>query len=129
MLKLKQIKDDDGILVPIEFNEIVPFCVQRIFYVTGVPAGEERGNHAHYRTQQLLICIQGRIVVKLYNGKTHRRFTLLPGQFVHVDRMIWDSQIFETGHDILLSLCSTNYDFNDYIIDKEEFRRLVSNES
>ena len=60
-------KDDDGTLVPIEFSKL-PFEPRRIFYVCDVPRGEERGMHAHHETQQILTCVQGKILVKLHNG-------------------------------------------------------------
>ena len=44
---------------------------------------------------------------------------------VFVDKMIWDSQTYETGKDIMLSLCSTEYDKADYIEDIKDFERLA----
>ena len=64
---LRQCVEDNGTLVPIDFSELT-FAPKRVFYVTGVPAGDERGHHAHYETQQLLICVQGKISVHLYDG-------------------------------------------------------------
>ena len=48
-------KDHRGLLVPIEFAQL-PFMPKRLFYVSNVPKGEERGNHAHYNTKQILTC-------------------------------------------------------------------------
>ena len=48
-INLETYKNIDGILVPIEFDSFA-FTPKRIFYVYGVPAGEERGLHAHYET-------------------------------------------------------------------------------
>ena len=42
------------------------------------------------------------------------------------DKMVWDSQVFTTGNDILLSICSTAYDREDYIEDFDEFLRIVN---
>ena len=52
-----------GLLAPIELGQL-PFVPKRVFYVCGVPKGQERGNHAHYTTKQILTCIQGEIIVK-----------------------------------------------------------------
>jgi len=124
---LKTIKDNDGTLVPIEFNGL-PFEPKRIFYVCNVPKGEERGNHAHFETRQLLVCLQGSILVKLHDGKELKEYRLMPNQSVLVERMTWDSQVFETDNDVLLSICSTNYNKSDYIEDFEEFLRIVNKE-
>ena len=80
-------KDPDGTLVPIEFNRI-PFVPKRIFYVCDIPKDEERGNHAHYETKQLLICVQGEIIVKMHNGRYLESIKLKPNQSVLVDKMI-----------------------------------------
>jgi len=127
LTNLKTIKDDEGTLVPIEFSDL-PFEPKRIFYVCDVPKGEERGNHAHFETRQFLVCLQGSILVKLHDGKELKEYRLMPNQSVLVERMIWDSQVFETDRDVLLSICSTNYNKSDYIEDFEEFLRIVNKE-
>lgn len=122
---LKIINEQDGTLVPIDFFEL-PFTPKRVFYVRNVPAGEERGKHAHYKTKQLLICIKGSILVRLHNGKKLVEHLLSDGEAVLINEMIWDSQVFKTGDDVLLSICSTNYDKSDYIEDFEEFLKLTN---
>ena len=124
-INLKIIKDDDGTLVPIELSDL-PFEPRRIFYVSGVPKGEERGNHAHFETQQILVCLQGSILVKLHDGRDLKEYRLNPNQAILVDKMIWDSQVFETDNDVLLSICSTNYDKSDYI---ENFNDFITTSS
>lgn len=125
---LKTIIDEDGVLVPIEFNKL-PFEPKRIFYVCDVPKGEERGNHAHYETQQILICLKGMIQVKLHDGFNLSKHLLIADEFIFVDKMIWDSQVFLSGDDILLSICSTSYDKSDYIEDFDQFISLVTKPS
>jgi dTDP-4-dehydrorhamnose 3,5-epimerase-like enzyme len=115
-------KDPDGTLVPIEFNKL-PFVPKRMFYVCDIPKDEERGNHAHYETKQVLICVQGEILVKLHDGTSLTKIMLQPNQSVLVDNMVWDSQVFLTGNDVLLSICSTPYDKKDYIEDFDSFLR------
>ena len=121
---LRQCVEDNGTLVPIDFSELT-FAPKRVFYVTGVPAGDERGHHAHYETQQLLICVQGKISVHLYDGYKTETIIMREHESVFVDKMILDSQIYKTGADIMLSLCSTEYNKEDYIEDIDEFNKLV----
>ena len=121
--QLKNIIESEGILIPIEFKDLV-FIPKRIFYVTDVPKGEERGKHAHFETMQYLICVQGKLIVKLFDGKITTTHSLIKGQSVFVDKMIWDSQIYLTGNDIMLSVCSTEYNPKDYINNKQEFIKL-----
>lgn len=65
-LKIKCYKESNGCLFPIDLSYL-PFEPKRIFYVTNTPKGEIRGKHAHFNTQQILVCIQGIILVKLYD--------------------------------------------------------------
>jgi dTDP-4-dehydrorhamnose 3,5-epimerase-like enzyme len=115
--------DADGILIPIEFDSL-PFIPKRIFIVKNVPICEERGNHAHYETQQILVCLKGKIEVKLYDGQSVSNYVLNEGESIFIDKMIWDSQIFHTGDDVLLSICSTEYNPMDYINNLDEFNDL-----
>jgi len=121
--ELKNITDKDGSLTPIEFKDL-SFIPKRIFYVTNVPINELRGQHAHFETQQLLICIKGVIGVKLHDGNALKQYVIKEGESIFVDKMIWDSQSFLTGNDILLVICNTEYDRKDYIEDFEEFKKL-----
>lgn len=123
-MNLETYKNNDGILVPIELDSLT-FPPKRLFYIYGVPAGEERGLHAHYETQQLLVCVQGSILVKLHDGFREKYFMLSQNDSVFVDKMIWDSQTYLTGDDILLSICSTKYDKQDYIEDFRTFLKKV----
>jgi len=118
-------KDPDGVLVPIEFDNL-PFEPKRIFYVLDVPKGEERGMHAHYSTQQIITCLRGEILVKLHDGSALREYGLRPNEWVFVDKLIWDSQIFLTGNDVLMSMCSTKYNKSDYIEDFTEFIQICT---
>ena len=113
-----------GYLLPIEFTNL-PFKAKRIFIVRDVPKNTIRGNHAHFETQQLLICIKGKIQVNLDYGKKKEKILIKEGQFVHIPKMVWDSQKFLTGNDIMISICSTIYDEKDYILNKKEFLNLI----
>ena len=111
---LKAYTDERGVLHPLNFDEL-PFTPRRMFLVSDVPAGVKRGDHAHYKTEQYLICLKGEIDVFLYDGQNTSRTTLQPMQGVYVPNLIWDSQVFKTGDDILLVFASTDYDREDYI--------------
>lgn len=113
-----------GKLTPLEFSEI-PFEPVRSFWITGTKAGEHRGGHAHYYTQQFLVCLRGCIGVIMDDGNNIDTTTLITGDFVHIPAMIWDTQFFATEDDILLVFCSTPYDRDDYIEDYSEFLKLI----
>lgn len=128
ILNHKQFTDSrGGYLIPIEFNSLT-FIPKRIFTIADVPKDQIRGEHAHYTTKQLLICVKGSIIVYLDDGKKITEHTLSAGESIYISEMIWDSQKFLTGADFVVVLASTNYDISDYILDKQEFYRLTNNE-
>jgi len=109
-----------GKLIPIELNK-VPFIPLRFFWITGMKQGVISGQHAHYLTKQYIICIQGKVEIDLYDGIVHRKFILNPNESIFVDKLIWDSQKYLTNNDILLVLCSTLYNKEDYIYNIIDF--------
>ena len=111
---LENFSDDRGDLHPLDFDRL-PFFPKRLFVVSNVPKGETRGGHAHFKTRQFLICLEGEIEVILDDGKTKSSITLTPTEGVYVPELVWDSQVFKTDKDILLVLASTHYDRSDYI--------------
>tara|TARA_R110000851_G_scaffold54271_1_gene128222 strand:- start:2812 stop:3195 length:384 start_codon:yes stop_codon:yes gene_type:complete len=116
-------KTERGTLSALDFGNLC-FEPKRVFYVKDVPRLTERGNHAHYKTQQYLICLEGKIEVNLFDGFKKTKHLLEKNEMIFVDRLIWDSQIYMTGKDILLSVSSTEYDPSDYITDIEKFKKL-----
>ena len=47
--------DDRGSLVVLEGEEIVPFAIQRVYYLFNTNTGAARGFHAHKTLQQVAV--------------------------------------------------------------------------
>jgi len=122
--KLLNFTEKEGILFPINFSDL-KFNPKRIFYITNVPKNEIRGKHAHLKNCQYLICIQGKIKVYLHNGIKESSRLLTPGISVYVPNLVWDYQEYLTDNSILLSLCSEEYNSNDYIHIFDEFKSIL----
>ncbi len=103
-------------------SEHVPFEVRRWFVVYDVPTRELRGEHAHRRCHQFLICVAGTVAVALDDGE-HRTEVVLdsPALGVHVPPMVWSSQLWYESSSVLLVLTSDPYDPDDYIREYERF--------
>mgnify|MGYP003132120473 FL=1 len=117
--------EDNGTLTAIEGEEL-PFSIERVFYIYDVPSGDIRGCHAHFRTEQLLLCLRGEVEVVCKDGKNKKRYLLdSPQKGLYIPPLIWDEQIY--GKDaVLVSLCSTPYIPSDYISDYDEYTALVN---
>lgn len=130
IIKLKQFEDKRGMLLPVEFSDL-PFTPQRMFFVThhGTFDAEKRvrGKHANKVCQQYFFVIAGKVEVSLFDGEGKQRFTIMAGQGIFIDNMIWNSYKAETmiGHtNIYLVLASHPYDPADYITDRNEFIKI-----
>ena len=113
-----------GDLTPLEFSDL-PFTPKRLFIVKNCGVGMRRGEHAHYTTQQLLICLKGEIKVVTHNGKKKDEGILKEGHSTLIESYHWDYQEFLTGEDILLVICSTLFNLDDYILDFDKFKEIV----
>ena len=122
---LKTLVETDGNLVPIESNIDVPFTVERIFYVYGVRDQNDRGKHAHYETEQILVCLNGKLEVSCDDGTNKRKYLLeSPQQALYIPAMIWDETVYLSKDTVMLALCNSNYDVDDYINDYKKFKSL-----
>lgn len=115
---------EGGDLLPVEFFDL-PFIPKRVFTVSGVPQNSIRGNHAHYETEQLLICVNGQILAGTDDGNKKQEIILNKGDSILVKKLVWDWQKFLTNNDFLLVLSSTHYDKKDYIEEIEKFYQIV----
>jgi UDP-2-acetamido-3-amino-2,3-dideoxy-glucuronate N-acetyltransferase len=112
-------RDPRGSLLPIEFNDALPFVVTRIFTVADVPEGQVRGAHAHKQCEQLLICLKGKISVFLDDGKSQTTVVLdSPDKGLHIKARVWGEQFGHSDDAVLLVLASDPYSFEDYIFDR-----------
>ncbi len=84
------IQDPRGDLTVGEFESEFPFRPKRYFIVSGVPSGEIRGEHAHRRCQQFLICAYGQCSVTVDDGATRLEILLnKPNVGIYLPPMVW----------------------------------------
>jgi len=114
-------------IMPIEF-ESLPFIPKRMYIVRDIPATEVRGYHAHKETQQVAICIDGKVRIDLFDGIDTKSHIISKGDSLLIPKLIWDSEVYLTGHDILMFICSTKYSLDDYILDIQEFISIKTGE-
>ena len=93
----------------------------------GVPSQETRGEHAHRRCHQFLICVHGSVRVLADNGSVREEFTLnSPSTGLHLPPMIWGTQYRYSADAVLLVFASERYDSDEYIRDYGEFLSLAA---
>lgn len=126
IIKSPVIEDLRGNLIAREVHKDIPFEPKRCFVVYDVPSKEIRGEHAHKKLHQLLICITGSVHCVLDNGKQRQEFNLdQPNIGLYIPPMVWGIQYKYSADAKLLVLASDVYDSADYIRDYNEYLRLV----
>jgi dTDP-4-dehydrorhamnose 3,5-epimerase-like enzyme len=116
------ISDPRGNLTVGEFERTLPFIPKRYFITFDVPNAKLRGEHAHKKCEQFLVCVRGSCAVVVDDG-THREEFLLdrPTFGVHVPAMIWATEYKHSPDSTLMVFTSDYYDPDDYIRDYQEF--------
>lgn len=124
--RLAGVRDMRGSLTAMEFERHVPFEVKRAFMVYDVPNREIRGEHAHWRCHQFLICVRGSCAAVVDDGVNRREVLLDSPDFgLHMPPMIWGTQYKYSADALLLVLASHAYDAADYIREYDEFRQAL----
>lgn len=124
---IKCATDLRGSLAAIEFATDLPFVPQRYFTVFDVPSKDVRGQHAHRRCEQFLVCLAG-LVTCLFDD-LHDRFTVQlesPGEGLYMPAWTWGAQYNYSSDAVLGVFASLPYDTDDYIRDYDEFINAAS---
>jgi len=125
-LEFRKSSDLRGELLVAEFAQHIPFEVKRVFFVMNVPSHQVRGEHAHRKCHQVLLCLQGSVMVAADNGSTRGEWRLdRPETGLHVHPMTWAAQYKYSKNAVLAVFASHAYDPDDYIRDYEEYIRAL----
>jgi acetyltransferase-like isoleucine patch superfamily enzyme/dTDP-4-dehydrorhamnose 3,5-epimerase-like enzyme len=120
-------EDLRGTLSAGEFPTDVPFTPHRYFMVFNVPGKDVRGEHAHRKCHQFLVCARGSVAVVVDDGHGSEEIVLdSPDLGLYVPPMIWAVQYRYSSDALLIVFASDPYDPADYIRDYDEFCALVS---
>jgi len=118
--------DKNGCLVPLESDKNIPFEIKRVFYIYATSDGVVRGQHARYKTQEIIICVNGSCKIDLFDGIERRTYTLSePHIGLYQSAMVW-GDIYDFSSDcVLLVLADTYYYEDDYIRDYDTFLKEI----
>jgi len=122
LIEFPLIPDPRGSLMFAEFPRHLPFQPLRFFVTYDVPAGSVRGEHAHRRLEQLIVCLKGSLVVTVDDG-TVREECLLdnPGIGLYIPPLTWGIQSGHSPDCVMLVLASDVYDESGYLRNYDDF--------
>lgn len=122
IIDLPKILDRRGNLSVIEEFKNVPFKIERCFWIYDVPGGETRGGHAYKNTQEFIVALSGSFDVVINDGTKEQKFSLNRSYYgLYVPNLNWRQMLNFSTNSLALVLASTKFDFNDYIINFDQF--------
>lgn len=125
IIDIPKVTDPRGNLSFIESNGIIPFEIDRVFYLYDVPADSERGGHSHHEAWQLLIAVAGSFDVVLDNGYERRRYTLnRPYKGLLIPPGFWRTMDNFSSGSVCMVLTNVKYDEADYVREYSHFLEI-----
>jgi dTDP-3-amino-3,4,6-trideoxy-alpha-D-glucose transaminase len=123
LIAMPMFRNELGSLGVAEFAQDIGFTPRRFYFLRDVPAGAERGVHAHRRLRQCVLCLNGAATVELEKAGRHFVFRLdRPEQALLIPPGCWQRIRDFTGDAVVGVLASEAYDAADYINEYAEFR-------
>lgn len=103
----------------------VSFDIKRIYWTYFTPESVERGAHAHYELEQILVAVSGKIIVYTeIPGGIKEQFVLeAPNVGLFLPKFCWHTMRY-SHNSTQMSIASMVYDESDYIRDYEIFLKL-----
>lgn len=122
LIRSALIRDLRGNLTAREVNKGIPFKPLRTFLIFDVPTKEVRGEHAHRKCEQFLVCVKGSVRVLCDDGDHRQDFELNSVEHgLYLPPMVWGVQYHYSEDAILLVYASETYDPDDYIRSYDDF--------
>ncbi len=110
-----------------ESNVHIPFDVKRVYYIYDLNDDwNQRWDHAHYKTKQVLFCISWSVKIWFDDWKEQKEFVLDKSNvWIYIPPMIWHYMKDFSPWCIILVVASENYEEVDYIRNYENFINLI----
>jgi uncharacterized RmlC-like cupin family protein len=122
IIELPKIENRAGNISISQGMENLPFETKRVFYLYDIPAGEERGAHAHKECHQFLIAASGSFEVLLDDGINKKNvFLNRPNYGLHIPPGVWAHELNFSSGSICLVLASHTYNADDYIREYQDY--------
>ena len=126
ILNLEKINHSSNLIVA-EIKKNFNFLCKRFFFIIG-KKNEIRGNHAHKKQLQLIVCLTGSCQLDFDNGFEKKSILLNTNTIgIKVSAKTWGVQKYLEKNTILLVLSDSSYDEKDYIRDYKEFKNFIKN--
>ena len=125
LIDFPKILDPRGNLTFNQFPDQVPFAIERVFWTYDVPGGEQRGGHAYFRQEEIIVALSGSfdIVVTTPRGAITRYQLNRSYYGLYLPPLTWRHMENFSTNSLALHIASTKYDKTDYMYDLDEYKK------
>lgn len=117
--------DQRGNLTVADFATM-SFPVRRMFYISQVPEGQTRANHAQRESKELLLAITGTVSVLIDDGRNRQSIVLWRRNVgLLIAPKTWCSLSHFSKDAVLAVFASHPYDVADQVADYDEFLSIA----
>jgi oxalate decarboxylase/phosphoglucose isomerase-like protein (cupin superfamily) len=128
LIHFPKILDPRGNLTFFQNGDHLPFIIERVFWTYDVPGGENRGGHAFFNQEEIIIALSGSfdVILTMQNGTT-QKISLNRSYFgLYIPPKTWRHMENFSTNSFGLHISSNKFDESDYIRDFETYRQLNS---
>ena len=128
IIDLPKIPDPRGNLTFAQFPGQLPFVIERVFWTYDVPGGEQRGGHAYFEQEEVIVALSGSfdVIVTDADG-TLQRIPLNRSYFgLRLPPLTWRHMENFSSNSLALHISSRVYSPADYIYDFDIYKQAVS---
>ena len=106
-------------------NDNLPFNVERIYWTYYTPESINRGGHAHYELEQILVAVSGKIIVHTeMPGSQKERFILeTPNIGIFLPKYCWHEMHY-SHNSVQMCIANSVYNESDYIRDYNKIKKI-----
>lgn len=124
LLSLPTCSDERGNLTFSEGGEHIPFPIERVYWVYGVPGNETRGGHAHLVCEVVIVAAKGSFTVVVDNGIQQKEYLLdNPQKGLYIGKGLWRTLHTFSSDALCMVMASRKYEESDYVKDYDLFRQ------
>lgn len=122
-LQLKTFTNRGFNLTPVEFKDLVPFEVKRMYFFESLKPEDKTGAHCHKIEEEFFIQAKGTSVATIDKGQGIEDVPLTAGEAIYCPNYVWHGFKNPSADAVIIALSSTNYspDRSDYVEDYQAY--------
>ena len=122
IIELPKFLDARGNLYFAENYKQIPFEIKRTYWIYDVPGGEDRGGHAFFENQEVVIALSGAFDVVVDDGVNKKTIRLDRSYYgLYIPQGLWRTMENFSTNSFALEFGSILYREEDYIREYDDF--------